>query len=484
MQVARLTHIVQKSVHRPTHGGKCVVQQGLAAIGGIGHEFGLFAATIILIGGISDTTIDLIWLLRGAWRRAYVYRVHPRADLATLAPPRMSGRLAVFVPAWREANVIGPMLHSALAAISDHDCYIYVGVYPNDKATSDAVRAIGSPKIRLVIGPRDGPTTKADNLNSMWRALCADEDTKGVRFKAIVLHDAEDLMHPGEYALFDSLIERFALVQIPVVPLPHPQSRWVGGHYLDEFADHHVKTIVAREAIGAGLPSAGVGCAFERDMLDRVAEIRGGAPFDADSLTEDYELGLRIGQLGGRAAFVRLPERSGGPVIAVRAYFPGTIEGAVRQKSRWIAGIGLAGWDRLGWHGGLAENWMRLDDRRAVLAALALFAAYLALALLLVSGAVGWATQTDPPPPSPALLLMMSVCGGILTWRLLLRAAIVTHIYGLREGVRSIPRVFVANFIAILAAWRAVSLYFRMRRDGIVHWDKTTHIFPVVDAPR
>jgi adsorption protein B len=476
--------LCKKQVIGQRTGGKCVLQQVLAATRGIGQELGLFAATIILVGGVSDIAIDLIWGLRALWRRITIYSVHPRADAATLASPEAPGRLAIFVPAWREANVIGPMLHHALAAIGDRDCRIYVGTYPNDPATGDAVRALGSPKVRLVIGPRDGPTTKADNLNVMWRALCVDENQDSVRFKAIVLHDAEDMVHPNECALFDSLIERFALVQIPVVPLPHPKSRWVGGHYLDEFADHHLKTIVAREAIGAGLPSAGVGCAFARDMLDRVAEIRGGAPFDADSLTEDYELGLRIGQLGGRAAFVRLPERPDGPAIAVHAHFPGTIEAAVRQKSRWIAGIALAGWDRLGWHGGLAERWMRLDDRRSVLAALVLLAAYVAFFLLLVTSMLGWATQTEVSPPSRLLLMMMSVCSGILIWRLLLRAVLVTHLYGWREGCRSIPRIIVANFIAILAAWRAVGLYIRLRRDGVVRWDKTSHIFPAVDAPR
>lgn len=461
-----------------------MVQQGLAAIGGIGQELCLFAATIILIGGISDIAIDLIWGLRAVWRRATVYRIHPRADATTLAPPKVPGRLAIFIPAWHEAEVIGPMLQTALKAVGNHNCTIYVGTYPNDAETIRAVRQIASPKLRIVIGARDGPTTKADNLNTMWRAMCADERGNGVRFKAVVLHDAEDIVHPGECGLFDSLIERFALVQIPVVPLPDLNSRWVGGHYLDEFADHHMKTIITREAIGAAVPSAGVGCAIARDMLDRVAANRGGMPFDADSLIEDYELGLRVSELGGRTAFVRLPERPGGASIAVHAHFPGTVEDAVKQKSRWIAGIGLAGWDRLGWRGGFAERWMRLDDRRPVLAAIVLLAAYTGSILYLLVAALSWLTRTDVPPPSTVMVNLFAACTCLLIWRLLLRAALVTHIYGWREGFRSIPRIFVANFIAVLATKRALGLYIRMRRDGIVRWDKTTHIFPSTGARR
>ena len=82
--------------------------------------------------------------------------------------------------------------------------------------------------------------------------------------------------------------------------------------------------------------------------------------------------GLRLHGLGRRAAFVRLPAGRGRPAIATRAYFPATLDAAVAQKARWMTGIALAGWDRLGWSGGLAERWMRLRDRQSLLAALVL----------------------------------------------------------------------------------------------------------------
>ena len=115
-----------------------------------------------------------------------------------------------------------------------------------------------------------------------------------------MLHDAEDVVHSAELGLFDALIERADLVQLPVLPLIDPGSRFVGGHYADEFCEAHGKELVVREAIGAGLPSAGVGCAIARDALDALAG-RNGAPFDPDSLTEDYELGLAAqGEQGAR----------------------------------------------------------------------------------------------------------------------------------------------------------------------------------------
>lgn len=440
------------------------------------QELILFAAIGFVLGGLDDLLIDMIWIVRTLWRRVTVYRRHPRAA-ATSLHPQNPGRIAIFVPAWQEDEVVGPMLANARRAWGNAEYVIYVGVYPNDHATQAVVEPFVGPHVRMVVCPRPGPTTKADCLNAMWRALLDDETTFG-RSKAIVLHDAEDLVHSAELRVFDTLIERFALVQLPVVPLIDPESRWIAGHYNDEFAEAHGRTIVVREAIGAGIPSAGVGCAFARDALAAIADARGGAPFDEDSLTEDYELGLRIGERGGRAAFVRLPGRQSGAMVAVRAHFPSTLETAVRQKSRWIAGIALSGWDRLGWCGGIAESWMRLHDRRALLGAIVLVVAYAALALsaLIMAGHVTLGLPL--PTATPLLRGLFTVTSILLFWRLAVRCFFVTRTYGWREGLRSIPRVIVGNVVAIIAARRALWLYLKMRRDGVVRWDKTRHAFP------
>src|SRR3546814_12027645 len=70
-----------------------------------------------------------------------------------------------------------------------------------------------------------------------------------------------------------------------------------------------------------------------------------------------------------------------GDLVCTREYFPATLTAAVRQKARWMTGIALAGWDRLGWQGSLAERWMRFRDRRGPLAAVILCCAYAAILL-------------------------------------------------------------------------------------------------------
>jgi adsorption protein B len=223
-----------------------------------------------------------------------------------------------------------------------------------------------------------------------------------------------------------------------------------------------------------------VGCAFSRNLLERVADARGGEPFDRDSLTEDYEIGLRLADFGGRGAFVRLPGERRQAVVGVRAHFPATLETAVRQKSRWITGIALAGWDRLGWRGGWAEGWMRLHDRRALVGAVVLVAGYAALALTTGLWVSHLAFGSEQPATTPMLDLLLSISGMILLWRLAVRCFFVTRAYGWREGLRAMPRAVIGNIIAIMAARRALWLYLRMRREGVVRWDKTAHAFPDV----
>jgi len=419
------------------------------------REIALFAAAGFLLLGTSELAIDLIWLL---------HRRGPGLTLADLPPPARPGRIAVFVPAWDEAGVIADMLRHTLERWSSGDFVLYVGCYPNDPATIAAAKSVDDPRIRLVIGPATGPTTKADCLNHLWAAMTADEFASGGRFKAVLLHDAEDIVHSAELDLFDRLIERFDLVQIPVLPLIDAHSRYISGHYAEEFVESHAKTMVVRQAIGAAIPAAGVGCAISRSALEELAA--SGSPFDKESLVEDYEMGLR---LAGRSAFVRIVSATGG-LIATRALFPRRLEAAVSQKSRWALGIALQGWDRLGWSGGLAERWMRMRDRQAPFAALLLLVGYLsAIFYLLRAVAVG------PIPIGGVLGLLLVTSGILFLWRLGLRMALTASAYGWHEGLRALPRVLVANAIAIMAARRAVTRYLLKRDLG---WNKTDHAFP------
>jgi adsorption protein B len=384
--------------------------------------------------------------------------------------------MAVFVPAWDESAVIASMLRATLKRLDYEDYRIFVGHYRNDPATAAAIASVHDERVIPVQVGADGPTTKADCLNHLYDALAAYEVERARTAKAVILHDAEDVVHRFELRIFDGLLDRAAVVQLPVLPLIDPGSRWISGHYCDEFAEAHTKELVVREAVGAAIPLAGVGCAIERGALARLAATHEGRPFAGTSLTEDYEMGLRIGALGGRTIFVRIPAQPGEPgVVASRGHFPATLGAAVRQKARWLGGIALAGWDRMGWAGGLGERWMRLRDRRGPLAALLIVAAYLAA---LLWSQLWLATLLGAPVEvrvDPLLAKLLAVNAWLVCWRVLMRAGFTASAYGLEEGLLSMPRLFVGNLIAVLSAFRALSLHLGGRTP---RWDKTQHIFP------
>ncbi len=439
-------------------------------------ELSLFAAVGFLILAIDDLIVDLIYFGRKAWRSTVIYSRFPRMFADRLPTPLRPGWLAVLVPAWDEASVIAPMLRATLQRF-DHDDYtIFVCNYRNDPGTRAAIQSVDDPRVVAVEVNADGPTTKADCLNRLFVAIQAHEEAIGRSAKAVVLHDAEDVVHPLELKLFDRLIEYAALVQLPVIPLIDRNSRWVAGHYADEFAESHVKELVVREAVGAAIPLAGVGCAIGRVALERLALRHDGRPFDGASMTEDYELGLRLGGIGLKTMFVRMPEAPGSrAVVASRGHFPAAVEAAVRQKARWIGGIAFSGWDRLGWNGGLGERWMRMRDRKGPMAAMLLMAGYVAAILW---AQIAFAAALGAPvsvPSTPALGALMMINAMILSWRLVMRASCTALVHGWREGLRSVPRTVVANLIVILATHRALMIH---SAGGPRRWEKTHHIYP------
>lgn len=441
----------------------------------IEHELLLFAAFWFVVGIIDEVTIDLTWLWLRLTGRIPTHRIPASKSSEPLAGP-----LAVFVPAWLEAAVIAKTMRHALVAWPQRELRLYIGCYRNDPLTlAAAVAGAGSDsRVRLVIHDRGGPSTKADCLNRLYNAMCADEARSGAPFRGVIFHDAEDMVHPAALALIDRALDEVDFVQLPVRPEPQAGSRWIAGHYADEFAESHAKALVVRDAVGAAIPAAGVGCGFARSALAELATRRIAAgeagPFAAECLTEDYELGLTIARAGRRSRFLRLRDHEGA-LIATRSYFPPTLPEAVRQKTRWIHGIAFQSWDRLGWSGRVIDVWMALRDRRGPLTALVLFAAYLLLVIdgvLLGLSLAGW---YDPPTVSPLLraLLMISFAG--LLWRMLARFAFTTREYGWAEGLRSALRIPIGNIIAIMAARRALVAYFKSLRGEPIRWDKTAH---------
>ena len=217
------------------------------------HELLLFAGIFFLIGALDELAVDSVWL----WLKLTGRARERQLETGETGVAELAGPVAVFVPAWREATIIGPTIRHLLSVWPQRQLRLYLGCYRNDLATIEAAMAAGGHDARLciVVHDADGPTTKADCLNRLYRALAADEARRGSAARMVVLHDAEDMVDPAALGLLYRAIERAEMVQLPVLPEPQPGSRWIGSHYCDEFAEQHGKALVVRDALGRGFPA-------------------------------------------------------------------------------------------------------------------------------------------------------------------------------------------------------------------------------------
>src|SRR5947209_19547462 len=53
-------------------------------------------------------------------------------------------------------------------------------------------------------------------------------------------------------------------------------------------------------------------------------------------------------------------------IVATREYFPRRIGSAIRQRTRWVTGIGLQCWERVGWTGSVAMRYWLWRDRKGL----------------------------------------------------------------------------------------------------------------------
>jgi len=428
-------------------------------------------AAWIVLSGLDDLFIALASIWPGGKHRS---RWPTEADLASLA----ERRIAILVPLWKEARVIGRMLERNLAAIQYRNYDFFAGAYVNDAPTAAAIAeaACRSPRVHLALVPRTGPTTKGDCLNAIFDYVKEYEAAYGVRFETIVTHDAEDVVAPESLRLINWFARDYQMTQIPVLPLPTGLGEITHGVYCDEFAEYQLKDIPARQRLGGFLPSNGVGTGFDRGALERLAATRGGRIFDPGCLTEDYENGFRLHALGCRQIFV--PLRLGAaPPMATREYFPRGLRAAIRQRSRWVAGIALQGWQHHGWRAPLRQVYFFWRDRKGLVGNLISPVAN----LLFVSWLAGWRGFSSVPGWAARL------CAATFALSLLqaaIRTALSARVYGWRFAAGVLPRMLWGNLLNCAATVSALHQFAAARLGNrSVAWRKTEHKYPAGATP-
>jgi len=464
-----------------------------------------FVSIVFLLSGLDDLFIDIWFLCRSLYRRFFVMpKYDPLTTEQLLAKPEQP--LAVMLPAWDESAVIHPMLVNAVQKLNYKNYHIFVGVYPNDPATRSEVERVMEryDNISIATCGDPGPTNKADCLNWIYQEIRRFEKQQGIQFAAYIMQDSEDVIHPLCYKLFNYMFPRFDMVQLPVMSLPRKAYQLTGGHYLDEFAQLHFKDLTVRESINRSLPAAGVGCAFSHQAFEVVARNNNNELFSVNSLTEDYDFGLRLKKYKLKQIFVRFfttrtelrrsfwhrrPREVQVPeLVCIREYFPDRFWAAVRQKSRWVLGICLQGWENLGWEGDFTTKYMLYRDRKALLTNMVNVLGYV---IVLVVVTVWINTLVNPeayyyPPlvvPGSWLWYVLLANAMLLMIRIVVRALFVNHLYGFGQALLSFPRMIWGNFINFFATSRAIFQYVKyLSNHKSIVWDKTAHIYPEVES--
>lgn len=459
-----------------------------------------FVAVVVLISCIDDLFIDVRYWVREIWRKFKVWPHHK-----ALTPEQLRTEpekpIAIMVPAWQEYDVIASMIENMVATLEYREFMVFVGTYPNDQRTIDEVERMRRRYKQLVRVPvpHDGPTCKADCLNWIVQSIEQTGKTRGIEFAGMVLHDSEDVLHPLELKYFNYLLPRIDFIQLPVTSLERNWNEWVAGVYMDEFAEWHAKDLVVRESMSGMVPSAGVGTCFSRRAMLALAAETHNQPFNPSTLTEDYDVGTRLARMGMRQIFGKFPvtyrvKRKGWTgkekqlditmPLGVREFFPNTFRTAYRQKARWTLGIGLQGWEQVGWKGNAAVKYLLFRDRKGLITSFVAIAGYLIFfnyMMLALFGALGWWTNNLPPIQSlqhwVQVVIALNFVGLLI--RAVQRAYFVGRIYGGMHAVLSIPRMVVGNFINAAAAGRAWKQYLSNKFFGTkLVWDKTMHDFP------
>lgn len=461
-------------------------------------------ALLILISSLDDLFIDVYFWTRTAWRWATVKSRYRPLRIEQLREKEESW-LAIMVPAWKEYDVIAKMVENTLTTMEYRNYVIFIGTYQNDAETTaeaDRMARRFPQKVRRATVGNDGPTCKADCLNWIVQSIFHYEELNKIQFSGIIMHDSEDVIHPLEFHLYNYLIERKDLIQLPVLSLEREWHEFIAGTYLDDFSEWHCKEMNVRESMTGLVPGSGVATCYSRRVIKELADRNNNQPFNTDTLTEDYEMSHRLMKIGSSQVFVTFPvvyhaKRKGmfsrrektvevDSMIATREYFPSSFRAAYRQRARWILGVSFQGWQQMGWQGGLISNYLYFRDRKGIFTSFAGLLAYFLAFNFMAFWAfhrAGYEFVRYPEfvQPESWVYTIIVINFWLFMNRIIQRVYFVAKLNGFEQALLSMPRMLVGNvvnFFAVCRAWKMFLIHIITGKT--ITWDKTQHSYPTM----
>jgi len=311
-------------------------------------------------------------------------------------------------------------------------------------------------------------------LNEMFSQVFSREDCPDL----VVLHDSEDVIDPRAFRIYAAYAVDHDYVQAPVFSLSRQKGAHVASTYMDEFAERHTREMIVRDALGAMIPSAGVGTCLTRRLLKHFLKTRGQVLMSG-TVTEDYILGVEAKRAGFKCAFAAVSANAdeGLDFVATREFFPKTLAASIKQKARWVYGINFEAMYKLGWEGDLWDFYFFMRDRKGMITNFLPPVSLVLFGLLFLEY-----IDLSNVPPSLEPILAASLCANLvaLIARYVVRVAACRQVYGRFDWIGVAVRWPVALYINMAAVFRAWKTYLGESEFATkpVVWSKTVHELP------
>ncbi|PHS22677.1 MAG: glycosyltransferase [Robiginitomaculum sp.] len=226
----------------------------------------------------------------------------------------------ILVPLYKETEVLDGLC-KAIGALNYPKAKLDVKLLLeiDDKETIQAVRNYNlGPEWEILIVPPIGPQTKPKALNAGFARA------KGT---FITIYDAEDRPHPDQlrhavHAFAKDVVGNLGCVQAPLGYYNAGQN-WLTRQFALEYAAHFQVLVPAMAHLGLPFPLGGTSNHF------RASALRAVGAWDPYNVTEDADLGYRLGANGWRLGTIAPPTRE----EATAQLGPWQ-----RQRSRWLKG--------------------------------------------------------------------------------------------------------------------------------------------------
>ncbi|MEO5952821.1 MAG: glycosyltransferase family 2 protein [Chloroflexia bacterium] len=288
-----------------------MIVTAISAISLIKDGLALLLALVLALAVIASTLLSLYLLLLAV---ASLRRYREAAGQGVPAT-----RFAILIPAHEEELVIGQLLDSVNGLDYPRDLFEAHVIADHCSDNTVAIARSFGVTVHERLDPE--PQGKAPALNWLVQSRLASESSDSI--DAFVVLDADSIVSRNFLRVMDSRLRSGSpLIQSLVEIDDHGANRIGQLRALAYEFISHLRPL-GRSTLGLSAGLRGNGMCITRDCAAQF-------PWDPQSLTEDYELHVRLLIAGLRVTFA--------PDTSVRTQLPHSLAGAHTQSERWERG--------------------------------------------------------------------------------------------------------------------------------------------------